>query len=211
MICVSIGNINFEKALEICHREELVEIRADLLNFEDNQYLELFNAGARIIFTCRRADYTLDKRIKLYSQAIESPVDLIDLDIYEDEDLISKLKPQIEDRKSRLILSYHNFEETPDTQSLKSIVMEMYSFGADIAKIACLVSKDEDLVNLLSLYRKKGNKLVIGMGEKGLITRVAAVFMGAEFTFAFPDDGSMTAPGQLTKKDLEDIFEIMRP
>jgi 3-dehydroquinate dehydratase len=48
------------------------------------------------------------------------------------------------------------------------------------------------------------------MGEAGMLTRVAAVPMGAEFTFAAPDTGNATAPGQLKVSELKDIFNILK-
>lgn len=211
MICVSIGKTDFEKALSICNTEELVEIRADLMDLQDAQYLQLFNAVAKVVFTCRKSNYNKENRIILYKQALGSEVAYIDLDMQEDGDIFEALKEDIIKSKSKLILSYHNFEKTPDRSKLKEILKEMDERGANIAKIACRVINDKDLVNLLSLYRIPGTKLVLGMGGKGMLTRVAAVYMGAEFTFAFPEGGKKTAPGQLTKKELEEIFEIMKP
>ncbi len=44
--------------------------------------------------------------------------------------------------------------------------------------------------------------VIIGMGEKGVITRVAAPMLGAEFTFASAETGKETAPGQISKERL---------
>lgn len=211
MICVSIGKTGFVEALSICENEELVEIRADLLDLQDEQYLQLFDAGARMVFTCRKSDYSDARRLALYSKALNSGVAYIDLDIQSDKGLLENLFTGIKNSDSKLILSYHNYEFTPEKGELKEIMKEIYSRGADIAKIACKVITDDDLVNLLTLYRKPGKKIILGMGEKGMLSRVAALYMGAEFTFAFPDGGNKTAPGQLTKSELEDIFGIMKP
>lgn len=211
MICVSIGKTGFIEALSICKNEELVEIRADLMDLQDEQYLQLFDAGAKIVFTCRKSDYSDERRVNLYSQALNSGVAYIDFDIQSDKGLFEKLFNDIKERDSQLIFSYHNYEFTPEKGVLNEILREIYSMGADIAKIACKVITDDDLVNLLTLYRKPGKKIILGMGDKGMLSRVAAVYMGAEFTFAFPDGGNKTAPGQLTKSELEEIFGIMKP
>ncbi len=210
MICISLGKIDFDNALSLCRKEELVEIRADLMSFGKKQFTDLLNAGAKIVFTCRKSGLNDSERIKLYRLAIQQNAAFVDFDMKEDENILKELMNDVSGSESKLILSYHNYKVTPGPEELKQVLRSMYSAGADIAKIACLVNKDEDNVNLLSLYRKPGNKLVLGMGEKGMITRVAAVFMGAEFTFAFPEGGNKTAPGQLTKDELEEIFAIMK-
>jgi len=51
--------------------------------------------------------------------------------------------------------------------------------------------------------------VVIGMGEKGRITRVMAPFLGAEFTFASPESGGETAPGQLSVNQLNELFNVI--
>ena len=57
---------------------------------------------------------------------------------------------------------------------------------------------------------RKDGKLVLGMGDKGMITRVASVPLGAEFTFASSSAGESTAPGQLTVKELTEIYSILK-
>ncbi len=48
--------------------------------------------------------------------------------------------------------------------------------------------------------------VIIGMGEKGVISRIAAPMLGAEFTFAAPEAGKETAPGQISKDKLLSII-----
>jgi 3-dehydroquinate dehydratase len=47
------------------------------------------------------------------------------------------------------------------------------------------------------------------MGEEGKITRAAAPFLGAEFTFAALDESRATAPGQLSLEAMEKIRELL--
>jgi 3-dehydroquinate dehydratase-1 len=209
MICVSLGNIQFDRAIEICRHEKLVEIRADLMNLSENQLNQLINAGPEIVFTFRKSAFPDSIRSRYYRMAIEHGAKYVDIDYFQDQRIILELSSAIKTSSSRLILSLHDYEKTPDRNELKKALKLFYDEGADLAKIACMVNTDEDIVNLLSLYKRPGNKLVLGMGKKGLITRVAAIYMGAEFTFAFPTGEEQTAPGQLTRNDLEEIFRII--
>ena len=83
---------------------------------------------------------------------------------------------------------------------------EFRKAGADIVKIASHVSRAEDLQNLFKLYRKDCRMVIIGMGKLGVISRIAAPLLGAEFTFAAPEAGKETAPGQISKDKLLSII-----
>jgi 3-dehydroquinate dehydratase len=48
------------------------------------------------------------------------------------------------------------------------------------------------------------------MGELGKISRIAAAFMGAEFTFASATDESATGPGQISYTKLRTIIELFK-
>jgi 3-dehydroquinate dehydratase type I len=72
-----------------------------------------------------------------------------------------------------------------------------------------MVNEPDDLARLVSLYSQPGRKVVIGMGEMGRISRVAARYLGAEFTFVSVEVGSETAPGQLSLAELESIFKLI--
>src|ERR1019366_2062026 len=48
----------------------------------------------------------------------------------------------------------------------------------------------------------------IAMGEEGLASRVLGPRAGAAFTFASPDDGAETAPGQVTARTLRDLYRV---
>jgi 3-dehydroquinate dehydratase-1 len=119
-------------------------------------------------------------------------------------------------RECQVILSYHNFENTPSKKQLGTIIEQCFSQGADIAKIACRVHSETDSARILSLYDypgqlHKGKITAIGMGEKGKITRLAAPLLGAPFTYASQSTGKETAPGQLDKDTLAKILDLMEP
>ena len=188
----------------------MVELRADLLNFTTEQYKSLFGLKSKIVFTCRPQGIDPEYRKSLFHLAAENKVDYIDLEIESYEPDMEWLSGLCRKNKTDLILSYHNYIETPGIDELTAILKKFYKLGADVAKIATLVKNDEDLLNLLLLYRKQGRKVVLGMGEKGILTRVAALILGAEFSFAAPGKERGTAPGQLTVSDMNELVKIMQ-
>lgn len=210
MICTSLGNIGFDEALRCAAANDLIEIRADLLNFSNEQYHSLFKQKAGIVFTCRKDNTNEEIRRSLFRMAVENGAKYIDLEIESAGSDLEWVKGLCSETGTELIISYHNYQETPAENELISILKECYRLGADVAKIATMVNTDGDMVKLLSLYRKQGRKVVIGMGEKGILTRVAALGMGAEFSFAAPDNAGGTAPGQLSLSAMNEIRKLLK-
>lgn len=210
MICVSLGNISFEEASKIASEESMVEIRADLLQFSDSQFTELLRLSKRSIFTCRPGVYSEAERKELFALAIENQASFIDLEIESEVEFLAEIKQLIETSNTELILSYHNFENTPSFEELRQIMTSCYNLGAALVKAATMIIHDEDLQTIFSLYSKPGRKVLIGMGEKGIITRIAATFLGSEFSFAAPENIEKTAPGQLSVGEMKEILKILK-
>jgi 3-dehydroquinate dehydratase type I len=116
-------------------------------------------------------------------------------------------------KKTRCLISYHNFELTPPPAELKSIIGQAIAAGADICKLVSTAHGIEDNLNLLRLYQEfQGCRLtVFGMGEAGLLSRVLAPLAGAEFTYAALESGRESAPGQLTAAQLTEIYRLLKP
>ena len=85
-----------------------------------------------------------------------------------------------------------------------------FQLGADIAKIACAVRGAGDCARLLALHEGRNDVVALGMGPLGGVTRIAAPFLGAPFTYASLLRGRETAPGQLDVQTLESIFEQLQ-
>jgi 3-dehydroquinate dehydratase len=111
------------------------------------------------------------------------------------------------------IISYHNFDKTPDTAELKEIIAKMSEKGADIYKLAVMANSYDDslrVMSLLSQCHQEGKKMVmLAMGESGKITRIAGHLLGNQFMFASLNEESKTANGQLTFKELHRLQNLI--
>lgn len=94
---------------------------------------------------------------------------------------------------SRTILSLHDFDGLPD---LARIVPEMRALGCAHTKVAATPRTFAENRALLSFVAPAVT--VIGMGERGLYSRLLAPFLGSELLFASPSDEKSAAPGQIT-------------
>ncbi|HYW94747.1 MAG TPA: type I 3-dehydroquinate dehydratase [Bacteroidales bacterium] len=210
MICISLGDMAFADALSLARQARMVEIRHDLSGYDYPHLAQLIKTASRSVVTCRPGTLNDSERLDVFSFALKNGADYVDVEMENSVPFIEEVKSLTRHFAGDLIISYHNFEMTPILPELESILKHCYGLGGNVAKIATMVNNDTDITNLLSLYRKKGRKVVLGMGDKGMITRVASVPLGAEFTFAASGASETTAPGQLTEDELLEIYHILK-
>jgi len=134
--------------------------------------------------------------------ALDHGCKYIDIDIEVPEKWRTPLVEKAKLLDRLVILSYHNFEETPETEKLKEILQSMFINGAHIAKIACMAKSDSDCSRITRLYFEHQNLVAFCMGENGKATRLTAPFMGAPFTYA-SIKGKETAPGQVDYEEMK--------
>lgn len=109
---------------------------------------------------------------------------------------------------TRKIVSFHDFEGVP--YDLETIYNRLASTGADIVKIAVQVEDVTETIGVWKiLERAKAEKrqiVPIAMGEAGKSTRILGLARGSAVTYALPDGGKGTAPGQMTARELVDVY-----
>ncbi|KAF8061413.1 bifunctional 3-dehydroquinate dehydratase/shikimate dehydrogenase [Scenedesmus sp. PABB004] len=108
---------------------------------------------------------------------------------------------------TQVILSSHNFKETPSLGWLHAQADAMRAAGADIVKIATMANDIADAAAVLSLLQvNKGPTIALAMGERGQITRLLAAKYGGVLTFAALSDARASAPGQPTIAQLRGLY-----
>lgn len=111
------------------------------------------------------------------------------------------------DRKgAKLVLSYHDFEKTPD--DLESTAGKMSALRPDLVKVACMPRGTADLVRLVRLQKSFPPPLaVIAMGDFGEPLRVLYARYGGRLTFASLKAGLESAPGQVTLEEMVRLYQ----
>ncbi len=210
MICVSIGSGNKDDARQILKKAGFIELRADLLNWSLDEYREVISTGGKTVFTCRPGKFDEQERLNLFDMAASAGAQYLDVEIESNESFLLNIQKITRKYSTKTIISYHNYETTPASENLESILSECYALGADVAKLACRVYSPADTARLLALYNISGRKVIIGMGKVGKITRIAAALLGAEFTFASQGLGEATAEGQLSFEEMKDLIKKLQ-
>lgn len=213
MICVSIGR-GRHKHLIAEHRHlveqgaQLVELRLDYIRREINLKRLLRDRPCPVIVTCRRerdgGKWTESEaaRLILLRSAIVEGVEYVDLE----EDIAANI-PRY--GKTKRIISHHNFRETP--YDLEDLHERLSKMDADIVKIATMAHHPQDNLRMLRLVKNSKTPTVgMCMGEIGTPTRILAGKFGAPFTYATFHHERALAPGQLSFRQMVDIYHYDR-
>jgi 3-dehydroquinate dehydratase type I len=147
-----------EKALaavgEVNRWADLIELRADYLR-EIKLAPFLKNREKPFIVTHRRKEeggrYRGEerKRLDVLQEAIDLGTDYVDLELASEKSFLQDL---IRDkRRTRVVLSFHDFQKTPSQKELQRLFDRMVRLGADVVKIVSFARFWEDNLTMLSL------------------------------------------------------------
>ncbi len=173
-----------------------------------------------LIFTCRidqeggMRTLAQGKRLEVIVAAITSgTIDLVDIELCNGPEFIDAVRKHTQAHRVALILSYHNFKETPDETFICNKLLAAWQAGADIPKLAVMPKDYGDVLILLGATNKARNSAIdsplvtMSMGEQGAISRLAGGLFGSDITFAIGRAAS--APGQIPIAQLRTGMAIL--
>ena len=231
LVCIPITGSEMKqisKQIEeaVIYNPELIEIRIDLWQSNLFEFISEFLLNIRnmanetpllVTYRSKRegglGNLELKELLKLYSAILESDIDMIDFELSMGEVALAPLIEKAKDRNIITVLSYHNFNETPDNVTLMGKLVQAKLIGGDIGKIATMPKIKEDVLTLLSVTTKGYSELDIpiitmSMGEMGKMSRICGGFFGSFITFAsLPNQPS--APGQIEVSKLKQILKLI--
>ena len=218
-ICVSVCAETADELIEQIKRAEdladVIEIRFDCLRKTEST--NIYNAvkkskrnyRGKILATFRpveqggKSKLSLSERIEFwrYSGLSESSTDWADIEL----DL--QLDSLGEQPFEKVIRSFHDFS---DSSTNISEIFDNFSAKSDYVKIAVQADDITDTIAVWKLLEKakSENKQIIpiAMGEAGKWTRILGLAHGAFMTYAALDAGRETAPGQVSARDLIEVY-----
>jgi 3-dehydroquinate dehydratase, type I len=173
-----------------------------------------------MIFTCRRRDEggkydgSEHDRVSIIKRLASFRPMLVDVEyntLLENDELHDQLRALNAD----LLVSYHNFKETPSLDNMLDTLNEISKRYSNNIKIVTMANSLDDNIKILSLYKhitnnnnNNTNLIAFCMGEYGIASRVLCTLLGSPFTYASLKDA--LAPGQLTIKQMRFIYEQIR-
>ena len=210
MICTSIGNCSVDECISAINGSPFSEVRLDSIKSIDAHGVKkIFSQKAKLIATCRPDSKSESAQKELLFAAIDAGAAYVDIEVDAEDAYKNEVVKKAKSKGCKIIMSYHDFEKTPVRQELDQIIIWCFDSNADIAKIACQVNSDQDASRLLGLLDDKRKIVVVGMGQKGKIVRIAAPLLGSPFTYASLSGGKETASGQIPRKEMERILRVL--
>ncbi|CAM8911858.1 unnamed protein product [Rhodiola kirilowii] len=196
---------------------DLVEIRLDCLtSFLPHQDLKTLIAGCPLptLFTYRpkweggKYDGDEAERLDALRLAMSFGADYVDVELQ----VALEFNNSIQGKKPagfRLIVSSHNYQNTPSVEDLGNLVAQIQATGADIVKIATTAVDISDVARIFQITVHSQVPIIgLVMGERGLISRILCPKFGGYLTFGTLEAGIVSAPGQPTIKDLLDLYNF---
>lgn len=110
---------------------------------------------------------------------------------------------------TKSITSFHDLKGVPD--DLANIFSRLSETSADLIKIAVTPDDVTGALPVWKLIKEQGSKkniIPIAMGDAGKWTRVLSPAYGAFMTYASLDEASKTADGQITARDLTEVYRV---
>ena len=220
-LVVSITPRNLEEAQQIdAHRftdADLIEWRADFL--EKDEILKVAPAifekfaGRELLFTLRTKQEggNIQLSDEEYVTLIKDVAHLYQPDYVDFEYFSHKEKFEEMLEFPNLVLSYHNFNETPE--NMMEILSELTSLTPKAVKVSVMAHSEQDVLDLMNYTRgfktlnPEQEFVTISMGKVGKISRIASDLTGSSWSFASLDEA--TAPGQISLSNMKKIRDIL--
>ena len=144
---------------------------------------------------------------------IKQSTDLIDLQMMIDRPCLARLTALAHKHRIGVIMSNHNFHETPPTAVLVARLRAQQEMGADILKIAAMPQNAGDTLRLMAatweMFSQYAHRplLSMSMGAMGVVSRLAGELTGSSLSYG--SIGASSAPGQLKAEDLHRALSII--
>lgn len=209
MLCVSIAEKDSSVIIDELKSVEFAEIRLDAANFSTDEVKSIFSTGKKLIATFRPNGSGDENRIAVLKAAVDAGAAYIDIGVENSDSFKQQIIPHCREKGCQVIISYHNYETTPQTREFDEVIRWCRESDPDIIKVAAKANTHHDAARILSLYRFDYPIVALGMGDFGKITRVASVMLGAPFTYVSRGEGKSTAPGQIDHERMKEILKLI--
>ncbi len=114
------------------------------------------------------------------------------------------LRRYLKNTGTGILVSWHNFKQTPSISVLKKKLAQMKKISNNI-KIVTMAKSINDATQVLSLYKNNDTKLIaFSMGNYGRVSRILCLFLGSPYTYV--SLGKPVAPGQFSVDEVKSIF-----
>ncbi|MCF6148062.1 MAG: shikimate dehydrogenase [Candidatus Kuenenia sp.] len=216
MICVPIVADNMKDALRDMESAskvaDVIELRIDYIS--DVNLPQIMEKRTKPVIVTNRPvrergkfSGSEEERLLLLKQAVQLQADYVDIEHDSMQGVKTSIGGLLTYSKTKIIVSYHNFKETPD--NLLEIYNTLFQSGGDIVKIVTHANSITDNIKIYQLLQQsKTPTISFCMGEYGIISRILYKIFGSYLTFASLQKGKESAPGQINIEELLNRYHV---
>lgn len=152
-------------------------------------------------------------RLKVITTLVKTGhIDAVDTELSAEPSFVAAVRSLCKENGVKLILSWHNINETPSVDELVGYLVEEEAAGADIAKVSVQPNSFTDVIKLLTAAKIARGKLnipqiTVSKDDIGVITRIFGQYLGSDLTF-FSVAGSSTI-GQVSLEDYRELCKLL--
>ena len=213
-ICASIVDSDLTAVKEIQPLVDLFEVRIDLIG---DGWPEVARKLNKPWIACNRlategGGWQKDEasRIDTLLKATELGAEIVDIELRTKglADVVALIK-----KKAKCLVSSHDLTQTLPLENLKEIIERQLAAGADICKVVTTANSFNDNLIVLQLIKAFSKARIVSftMGSLGTISRVLCPLVDGYFTYASIEEGKESAAGQITVKELRQLYEMVKP
>ena len=182
---------------------DLIELRLGEIELKNDRWLpraqKLRDAGTPVLITVRNKaeggtwDDDDEERLRLFNLGL-CDFSLVDVELNSRH--LYRVIERAQDVGKPIIVSYHDFDGTPDMDFLNRLADQVADYPAAILKIAAKANGKDDVTRLEQFLRQRHSfpLCVLAMGEQWRETRITFPLLGSCLTYGYLDKPS--APGQ---------------
>ena len=128
-------------------------------------------------------------------------VQAVDVELFAYTDTMGQIIKEAHHQEIQTVMSYHNFQSTPDLEILHVYAERMISAGAAVIKFALMPTTSDDVISVLQFTKELTQRypqlprITMSMGKLGQMTRTCGNVFGNCLTFGTL--GQASAPGQV--------------
>jgi len=209
-ICLSLSGRSFEECKQQLDDAPFAELRLDRIAMNASEIRQLIDLGYEWMIAVREPFLNQPDFYELFKAALSGHIRYVDFDFEIIQDpRVQKLLNTARNAGFKIMLSWHDFEKTPDREFLFQKRNEMSEAGPDAIKMVCMGNTTEDAPSILFTYRGYKNITAFCLGEECRETRITAMKWGLGISYAHPDGAESTAPGQFSYSDMMAFGEIL--
>lgn len=234
-ICVPIVGPTVEDILSqvkeaVKAKVDLIELRPDMWmkcsNISEDEYIPTIVTFVKevrsrvvdipVLFTWRtigeggETPLCSDNYIKLLQAIVDQDlVQAIDVELFAYTEEMGSVMKQAYQQGIQTVMSYHNFQSTPDIETLHVYAERMVSVDAQVIKFALMPSTNDDVLSVLQFTKELTERypqlprITMSMGQLGQMTRTCGHVFGNCLTFGTL--GHVSAPGQVEVEVLKQL------